>query len=70
MEGVYYTLFMVCSLNHNELEDLENDTHKQASFTNADNEVLDISGSLEFFNKIGYLSADEIYNIDVSMLLN
>jgi hypothetical protein len=68
MEGVYYTLFLLCSLNSTELIDDENDIHKQATFSNKikENEALILNGNLEFFNPYGYLSGDDVYNIDVS----
>jgi len=65
MEGVYYTLFLLCSLNSSELSDDENDVHKQATFSKKEIEVLTLNGNLQFHNPYGYLSGDEVYNLDV-----
>jgi hypothetical protein len=62
VEGVFYSLFLVCSPGHkNNTENLEFEDYSK---------VIYLNGDFSFFNSFGFLSAEEFHSVDIYLFLS
>lgn len=62
VEGVFYSLFLVCSPGYkNNTEKLDFEDYSK---------VIYLTGDFSFFNSFGFLSADEFHSVDIYLFLS